>query len=615
MANNTNVVQPQQDSGERNIGNPENKDEQDVLQQSDSHGNNKPQDPKENAEHNFSTIKKQLIRMSEELDEACVVQENDEFNKAKIEKILREIDSFISNDSVIRQARIEGKSDVQNIIDFINGKVLAKLAELKSKVSDDKKKEVERVEVAYNSNTTNTVQRKLDYIDKSLKTLTPQERQEAAEKRVNELEGIFAALPKWKEKLKENGEETYEELVLRNIEDIKYQLNEIAHRHQTRLTLKNPSKRKELGELYNKFCEKVRSGKKLDEQDYREILDRMLKPFRGVEQIDVIISAFSEDGDTISVDTKKLAEVVSQNQQIDFEAADEYYKKQNISELKRLLETGEIFKTYADQDAFPKNAEKLREWLRKLEGQEPDIELLVREIRQEIVVEGPKRVNDLMRATKKHDTVKNELKRAKKVRESLAKFNERTCTTTTRKIFGKYLEILDENGNPQDIAKIDLENHNIDYIDILYQDLVTNSNTEELKDIEATFQRERTIPKAGFFKRLGYKITHPQTWGDGHGLSSYEVACREEWIKGKIRAEVQAIQQEAKARENSRDPKKSWVISPEDMEAFRKADEERILKAKIRANKNIVYGLNIEDAMDLALEQFSREQGDADLEL
>lgn len=580
-----------------------------------------------NVEPQFENIMGQLREMSTKLEAACVTRDEGEYDRGLVEDILYQIDLLISKSPEIRTARIEGKNDVKNIIDIINKDVLQKLNDLKQKVNEGDKKDIEEVEERYNSNQTNTTQQMLNDFEKELKPLTLEERIDAAEKRERRLTQRIKAAKAWKEYKTTNSPNVFEN-VEKYSDEANVTLDEIRHRiglqealknPETRQKLTNPEARQKLTNAYNDFCEKIKNNEKLTKEDYETFKETMkqLKQFRIFPQIASIVNGFLTPVPEENTG-ERIRRVITENPTIDFEDIDQIdstLAKRNVEQLRELLTTSDIFKLYTDSTIFPGNERKVQKWLKECDGQNSNLEIILNEIKEEITVIIFENIGNIETDIEKLKDLEEQCEKVRIIKEKLIKLQSKQVTTATRKMFGQHLEIKDEAGNPLDLGKIDITP---EHIELLYRDLYEKSLKDENIDEQITSEYMSVAPESeknpGFLKKLTWKLFHPKSWWDGKGLNSYQANKKEEWVRQRIQNEVIAMQNDVKNTE-SEAPIKSWTLSPDALAKIRANDMERVEKAKALGREAIIDGETKETAKRIAVKNLREEQEDADYDL
>ena len=564
----------------------------------------------------FDDIMQQLDAMSAELENACVINNDGKYDRNTIESVLQKIDDFINQSPEIRTARIEGKPDVQNIVNYINLDVLQKLNDLQEKVTDSEQSEIDEVKERYNSNRTNTIQTNLQRFKNELKPLSSEEREVAARRKELELSekiSIIKALKSDKKNKKSKRTKTNDGDIREKIDEINVSLNEIRNRISTQNALKNPEIRQELTELYSGIAEKINGNQSLTQEDIDNLkkLLRRLKPFTVVPQIESIIDTIYEP-DSKETFKQRISKAMNENPRIEWGNIDEIdanLTNRSNEQLKTLLTTSSMFKLYTDDRIFPENKGKVQAWLEQLNGENPNLDDIVNEIEEEKIISKLFERIDTIDL----DTLIQEHEKVGEITRKLIALNKKQVTTATRKIFGKHLEIKGENGKPLDIAEIEVTPENIE---LLYKSLTEQSTEVDIEDMNKEFMD--SIPeeekKPSFLKKVAWKVFHPKSWGDGNGLSSYMVNKRNLWIKEKIQKEVKEMQSEIVKTKNS-NPKDSWTLAPEVLEQIRANDRQRLAQANALGIEAIIDGETLDAAREKARKKFEQEQEQADFSL
>lgn len=554
-------------------------------------------------DRNLENIKKQLAQLLGELDTVCVTQGNENYNGSDIKKILGQVDTVVSTSPEIRNARINGLNDVSVILDAVNQNVLQRIAALKSKLTrDEDKKDLEVLENEYNSNQTNSTQKKLDEYEKGLKV--PQNntvagRKKAAEGRVKAISKRIDAARKFQKVVDEG---VTAESLKKSLPSVQKRIAQLGKTLDARKNLKKPDE-------YKAAYEEFENKSDFDEKDLLKFI-RNLESLKNVPEIARLIAEIESK---ITFDQKKskkilsfnkedIEKIISQNPgiQIDWEKVVNT-QQDKLNNIARYDLTGIL-----REDLFKLYSEKAKRLSDELDKTNPDFDAIYREISEFRRVDQAKfqdsidqQDNDrtnLAQLIKEHDAAQTIIKKLEAF-ETIDQIHQESC------LFGKRLGFNSQDGTQLDLRKIKLTDENVDKI---YNGWIEQADEGHInREYESIFSEKYRNP--GFFKRFFWKLTHPETWGKRKSLADYR---REEWIKQQIRNKVDKIQTHSAQNQSA-----NWTLSPEDMEKFKRLDKERVEAARQQGRILVLDGQEVSKVQTDVLKEFRAKQDKADLDL
>lgn len=554
-------------------------------------------------DRNLENIKKQLAQLLGELDTVCVTQGNENYNGSDIKKILGQVDTVVSTSPEIRNARINGLNDVSVILDAVNQNVLQRIAALKSKLTrDEDKKDLEVLENEYNSNQTNSTQKKLDEYEKGLKV--PQNntidgRKKAAEGRVKAISKRIDAARKFQKVVDEG---VTAESLKKSLPSVQKRIAQLGKTLDARKNLKKPDE-------YKAAYEEFENKSDFDEKDLLKFI-RNLESLKNVPEIARLIAEIKSK---ITFDQKKskkilsfnkedIEKIISQNPgiQIDWEKVVNT-QQDKLNNIARYDLTGML-----REDLFKLYSEKAKRLSDELDKTNPDFDAIYREISEFRRVDQAKFQNsidqqdndrtNLAQLIAEHDAAQTIIKKLEAF-ETIDQIHQESC------LFGKRLGVNSQDGTQLDLRKIKLTDENVDKI---YNGWIEQADEGHInREYESIFSEKYRNP--GFFKRFFWKLTHPETWGKRKSLADYR---REEWIKQQIRNKVGKIQ-----THSAQDQSANWTLSPKDMETFKRLDKERVEAARQQGRILVLDGQEVSKVQTDVLKEFRAKQDKADLDL
>lgn len=583
----------------------------------------------------IDSLKKQL----DSLDSLCVDQVSKigsagfSLDVSKIETLLSGIDKMVINNPVIKSAMIEGNEDVKKIISAVNNEISSRMESFRENFEQDTEKEnIEKLSKDFSENKLNSTNKNLEEFESQTFAQKNMEEREQDEKLyIEDLNKRIDNAKKYQEVVAKNPGINPANLKV-DISIANMDFATIDDYKKTYIDQLKPAEEYEqmVSSIYTKAVRLGRSSTAWSLQD-RTALSKDIKALDTIKgktgnanldkMIDEIKSTmtFSPRGSILSVDSKNLVNVLDKDDytSINWETSiDKVKEDANIKvkeDLTKILEKNDLFKV------FPQKAEEL---LENLKNENPNIEFVTNQLDAFLTDRNLfKQIKDLDADSKNLTNLELELLKAKSratnlknVQETIDNMNKRQKTTTA-KVLGKDLEIKDDSGRIVDFANLDDSNRS-DAVDVLYEQMVTESSEEELAHIDEEY-RNSSLPvkykQPGLFSRILYKL-NPRNWNNGKSLADER---KELWVREKIDTQLKDIKEDA----SKANP--VWTLSPEQQRNFENGqreilnkEKEVLDKAKQKGREEIVKnGKNVKDASKDAKQALDENQKKEDEDL
>lgn len=538
----------------------------------------------------FNAVLQILTDMSNELNKICINQTRNGFDKKEIEDKLEEIDNYITRNPVIEKGRIEGSGDVKKIIDLLNQEVSERLKNIELNIKKDDRVGFESIEEDFKSNKTNTMQKNIeDFEKKDIQAKSMSEREEDADKiiadRTERIEKVKAFKEAQKE-LSKKGKYLNQGMLLKEVPKISAKLTTIEKRQNIIDKIKEPN---EYRNIISKITKQVQNAKydskALTKKDFNE-MQKSLKEIEKLKDgnpeivnllsdIELHITRETKNGVEVisSIDAEKLFTVFEQDkyQKIDWKDAisetKEYYNEQTKKDVEELVDYN-IFELYPG---------KVKTWKDGLKSG-VSVSTIVSEIsditKDEMKLK--KQVSRIFDDLKDMDKLELEKLKAEKRKDTYKDISKRQKTTTA-KLFGQDIELVNHRGENLDFAKVE-EGSKEDVVKGLYDKVREDVDSDEIER-----QYSEALPveyrKPNFVSRLWYRITHKETWG--FGKKTLTDARKEDWVKKQIKQEIEEIKEDASGD-------KAWTLTPEQEKVFNERQKAVVEKAKQKGREDLI---------------------------
>lgn len=515
-------------------------------------------------ESEFKSITKYLSNVLEKVEKECLYRVGEvnaygsKFDTTQLKYLLDGIDNYIEKNPIIKKARIEGKEDVQKIIDLLNQEVKGKL-----KIIEDNLVEADRIGFEdlvedFENNETNKKQKELKKFEsRNISTKNMEERKEAAKKLIRDKKQELTNLESFEKLFKEakSADQTGKKDDATILAELQSRLKSEAEdvtKTSKQLNKNQASYNKILEaneyktifkEIYDKIKDDESNVKELTKEDLKSITEKMkiLESLMDNTTINNLLSQMrnknimtidNKTKEITKIDTDKLMPILNDDKYLDFDWEAEVqntksnYEDISKKEIRRIVKS-DIFKLYPEKLDEIKNAlsSGVSIW---------QINNLVRSITQENL---DKKVIDLGKNLKSKPGIKLQILEAqtaiknfenidKKVGEINSEINSRQSTTRAR-LFEQNFELENTDATAIDFSDIQYDTRE-EAIEKTYSAYGNNDEFTEKFNNEAS----KKDKKPGLVARALHNVIHPvRRFKDKETLASLR---KEKWIKEEI---------------------------------------------------------------------------------
>lgn len=581
----------------------------------------------------FGSVIRILKSQLDALDKVCdsqVLASSLNENDIKIE--LGKIDAFITNNPAIQDAMIEGSADVKAIIESINLEVADRMKNFKANFRNDADKtkiDDTGKDFSDNSQINKKVKNLEDFEANTFDSKSSSDREKDAKNEFDELSKRFEIASIYKD-MKAKDPTLDENKMIQSAVDSDEAIQKMDRiERRQNIIMKNPDNSPKQASDYEKIVSdvlsianksyKISKGYKIKiSKDDIKKLNEALKTLKTIEisgdsNVKDLIAkieanATISNGKITNIDTNTFGNPDQVRdpkfKSIDFDKVitdvpiktNEYM----VKELKTLLDT---------QPIFSLNPELKKQYTDLLNGTNPNVSFIKEQISK--YVADPNLADRISQAETDRtnlNTLEIDKLKAEKRANNLNSFNNKQSTTTV-KIFGQDLDLMDSAGNSIDFSKITTDEDRDRVVSELYDKFSRGDQTQLENYVESNKTSLVSYKKPSLFSRVLYKL-NPAHWKAGDNLMARREAeatemAKENATKGAIIDQLKSMQD-----------KPAWYLTPEDAQKVQEAQKEITEKAKKKGRKDIVLsGKSSKDAQKDANAQIRNEQNKSDEDL
>lgn len=581
----------------------------------------------------FGSVIRILKSQLDALDKVCdsqVLASSLNENDIKIE--LGKIDAFITNNPAIQDAMIEGSADVKAIIESINLEVADRMKNFKANFRNDADKtkiDDTGKDFSDNSQINKKVKNLEDFEANTFDSKSSSDREKDAKNEFDELSKRFEIASIYKD-MKAKDPTLDENKMIQSAVDSDEAIQKMDRiERRQNIIMKNPDNSPKQASDYEKIVSdvlsianksyKISKGYKIKiSKDDIKKLNEALKTLKTIEisgdsNVKDLIAkieanATISNGKITNIDTNTFGNPDQVRdpkfKSIDFDKVitdvpiktNEYM----VKELKTLLDT---------QPIFSLNPELKKQYTDLLNGTNPNVSFIKEQISK--YVADPNLADRISQAETDRtnlNTLEIDKLKAEKRANNLNSFNNKQSTTTV-KIFGQDLDLMDSAGNSIDFSKITTDEDRDRVVSELYDKFSRGDQTQLENYVESNKTSLVSYKKPSLFSRVLYKL-NPAHWKAGDNLMARREAeatemAKENATKGAIIDQLKSMQD-----------KPAWYLTPEDAQKVQEAQKEITEKAKKKGREDIVLsGKSSKDAQKDANAQIRNEQNKSDEDL